>query len=97
MGPDFEYYNSLIAQGYTQEQALLYTRQYYPNFVNPQQTQSLAPNVAPVQHTTIQAYPQTNQFAQPGMIYYQTSPKRSRISRNVWIGIGIAGFAGESI
>ena len=94
MGPaDIEYYNSLIAQGYTHEQALFYTRQYYPNFVNPQQTQPLAPNVAPLQHTTIQAYPQTNQFAQPGMIYYQTSPKRSRISRNVWIGIGIAGFA----
>ena len=92
MGPDNEYYNSLIAQGYTNEQALFYTRQYYPNFVF-QQPQTLVSNNVQVAHTPTEDYPQTNQFAQPGMIYYQTPQKRSRISRNVWIGIGIASFA----
>jgi hypothetical protein len=32
--PAMDYYNGLLAQGYTPEQASMYTKQYFPQFNN---------------------------------------------------------------
>ena len=93
MTADREYYDSLILQGYPPQDAYYYTRQYFPNFTLT--VEQVPQYSAPPQVQMIQLG-QSNfanpQYIQAVQMHHQISQKRSGISTNAWIGIGVTGL-----
>ena len=92
MSADLEYYKSLLTQGYTADQALYYTRHYFPSF-------TLDPHTPPVamvgqghQLQYTQYVQSAHQTGQGTVIFYPEPKNQILFSRNFWIGAGIAGL-----
>ena len=86
----WDYYQSLLTQGYSADQALFYTQQYYPDF-------SLSPHTPPPaivsqvhQQQFIQST-QPNHVTGQGVIITYSAPKNTlQSSKKFWIGAGVA-------
>ncbi len=93
MTADREYYDSLISQGYPPQDAYYYTRQYFPNFslVAEQAPQYSAQPAVQMIHLNQSNYANP-QYIHGVQMHHQITQKKSGLSTNAWIAIGVTGL-----
>jgi hypothetical protein len=89
---DREYYDSLIKQGYSPNDALYYTRQYFPQF-SVQTEQMNVPVPVNTQQTQYGQSYANQQFIHASQLYHHIPIQQRKKNTKLWIGLGVAGLA----